>query len=97
MATVRVEQPHSLSVDEARSALDAFAADIAKFGMKLDWNGPRAGLKGTGASGDVTIEADKVVVNVKLGLLAKAAGVDAGRLQGSIGRRLAAALSGPSA
>lgn len=93
MATVRVEQAHTLSIDDAKTALEAFATDIAKFGMKLDWQGERAILKGTGASGEVVVEPDRVVVTVKLGLLAKAAGVKADRLEGSIGRRLASALS----
>ena len=93
MATVRVEQSHSLSVDEAKDALKSFASEIAKFGMRLEWNGSKAALKGTGASGDVTVEPDKVVVTIKLGMLAKAAGVKADRLEGSIGRRLAQALS----
>ena len=96
MATVRVEQAHSLSVEEAKKALDEFAKDIAKFGMKLEWNGATAVLKGTGASGDVSVESERVVVTVKLGLLAKAAGVNPDRLEGSIGRRLASALSSGS-
>ena len=84
-------------MDDAKRALDSFALDIAKFGMKLEWSGLKAVLKGTGASGDVCVEADKVVVTVKLGMLAKAAGVKADRLEGSIGRRLASALATESA
>ena len=93
MATVKVEQAHSLSVDEAKDALKSFASEIAKFGMRLEWSGNSAALKGTGASGDVQVAADRVVVTVKLGMLAKAAGVKADRLEGSIGRRLADALA----
>jgi len=92
VSTVHVEQPHSLSVDEVKVKLEAFAADIAKYGMKLVWAGSRADLKGTGASGSVVVEATKVIVEVKLGMIAKAAGVKADRLEGSIKKRLASAL-----
>ena len=83
-----------MGADAAKSALESFAQDIAKFGMKLNWSGNKATLKGTGASGDVTVTDSKVVVTVKLGMLAKAAGVDPKRLEGSIARRLASALGG---
>lgn len=93
MATVRVEQPHALSIDDAKKALEKFAEDIAKYGMKLHWSGSEAELKGIGASGDVKVHSDKVVVTVKLGMMAKAAGVKADRLEGSIARRLQSALA----
>lgn len=92
MSTVRVEQSHTKSVADAKVALEAFAADIAKFGMKLVWSGDRAELKGTGASGFVDVSPSRVLVEVKLGMLAKAAGVKPDKLEGSIARRLQSAL-----
>ena len=93
MSSVHVEQPHSMSVEEAKSALESFAAEIAKYGMKLEWTGNNARLKGTGASGEVAVHDDKVTVTVKLGMIARAAGVKADKLEASISRRLANALS----
>lgn len=94
MSTIRVEENHGLSVDDAKRALESFGEDIAKWGMKLHWNGTNADIKGTGASGDVKVSASSVVVTVKLGLIAKAAGVKADRLEKSITRRLKTALTG---
>ena len=93
MSSVHVEQSHSLSVEDAKTALEAFAAEIAKYGMKLDWSGNHAKLKGTGASGEVAVHSDKVTVDVKLGMIARAAGVKADKLEASIAKRLARALA----
>lgn len=92
MSNVTVRQSHSLSVAEARSRLSVFEETLGKFGVKLKWKGDRAEIDGTGVSGGVTVAAGHVSVDIKLGLLAKAAGVDAGKLQGSLEKRLAAAL-----
>lgn len=93
MSDIRVEKAHQLSVEAAKKALEPFAAELeSKYGLKLAWNGARADLKGTGASGTVEISAAKVVVSVKLGMLAKAAGIKADKVQSSIDKRLTAAL-----
>ena len=94
VSTVTVTQSHTLGVDAAKKALAQFEGDISKYGMKLVWNGASAEIKGTGASGDVKVTDNKVTVNVKLGLLAKAAGVKPDMLEKSIQKRLTAALSG---
>ena len=88
-----VTQAHSLGVDSAKRALQSFEQDIAKYGMKLVWNGSSAELKGTGASGEVKVTDSSVTVVVKLGMLAKAAGVKADLLEKSIEKRLKAALA----
>ena len=93
MANVVVERAHSLSADEARKKLEPFEADIAKFGIKPEWKGNAAKLKGTGLSGEIRIEASKVVVELKLGMLAKAAGIKADKVKASIEKRLNAALA----
>lgn len=97
MSTVTVTQSHAIGIDAAKKALATFEADISKFGMKLVWSGTRAELKGTGASGEVKVTENLVTVVVKLGMLAKAAGVDADRLKGSIEKRLKTALEAPHA
>jgi putative polyhydroxyalkanoate system protein len=93
MAKIVVEKEHALSPDEARAALEPFEKDIAKYGLKPDWRGDRAELKGTGVSGEIRVEASRVVVELKLGMLAKAAGIKPDRIKASIEKRLNAALS----
>lgn len=92
MANVQVTQAHAVTPEEARERLGDFGALLAKYRVALQWAGNRAAIKGTGVSGDVTIEPSRVVVSVKLGMLARAAGVDPKRLESSITRRLKAAF-----
>jgi putative polyhydroxyalkanoate system protein len=96
LSTVTVTQAHALGVDAAKKALQQFESDIAKYNMKLVWSGSGAEIKGTGASGDVRVTASSVTVSVKLGMLAKVAGVDPQKLEQSIAKRLKAALEGPT-
>ena len=94
MSTIKVSKPHELSRDEAKARLATFEESIKKYGVKLVWKGDRADLKGTGVSGGAVVRDDSVEITVKLGLIAKAAGVDAGKLKGSLSRRLEEALAG---
>jgi putative polyhydroxyalkanoate system protein len=92
VSTITVTQGHALGVEPAKKALAQFEADVAKFGLKLIWNGTSGELKGTGASGDVRVTDSNVTVTVKLGMVAKIAGVDPERLKASIEKRLKSAL-----
>lgn len=93
MADVKVTEAHSLPVDEVKSRLGAFEQDISKYGMKLEWSGAEAKLKGVGASGDVKVTGSDVTVTVKLGMMAKAAGINPEKLSASIAKRLKAAIA----
>lgn len=92
MANIRVQQPHQLGQDKAREALGKFEEMLAKYRVKLEWSGSKAKIKGVGVGGDVLVTNSDVTVNVELGMLARAAGVDANKLQSSIARRLQEAL-----
>ncbi|MCG3172218.1 MAG: hypothetical protein GMKNLPBB_00364 [Myxococcota bacterium] len=94
MSEVRVNQAHNLPVDQAVEKLKDFEDMVSKYGVKLVWNGHRAELKGTGVSGGVEVGPNNVSVLIKLGLLARAAGVDPSRLEASIRKRLTAAFGG---
>lgn len=94
MSNVRVEVAHSLSPSDIPGRLATFSQDLSKVGAKLVWKGTRADVSGIGVSGDVSAEPGKVIVNLKLGMMARAAGVDPVRLEASIRRKLEAALSG---
>ncbi|MEQ9502013.1 MAG: polyhydroxyalkanoic acid system family protein [Deltaproteobacteria bacterium] len=94
MSTITVTESHALSVDDAKKSLASFEGDLSKYGMKLEWSGANADLKGTGASGDVRVTDSNVTVVVKLGMMAKMAGVKPDLLEKSIQKRLKAALAG---
>lgn len=95
MSTIKVEKPHQLPLEDAKKAIDRFGEDLkSKYGMGLTWSGNVATLKGTGASGDIKVEPERVVVTVKLGMLAKAAGIKSDKVEASIDKRLDAALRG---
>lgn len=93
MSTIEVTQAHTKSVDDAKTALSSFEADMGKYMVKLVWSGSKAEIKGTGVSGEVVVTDQRVTVKLTLGFLAKAAGVKADLLEKSITKRLAAALA----
>ena len=94
MSDVRVTEPHDLPTDTAVERVKSFEEMLTKYGVKAKWNGPHADLKGTGVSGSIDVSSNDVTVIVKLGMLAKAVGVDTDRLRTSIQRRLSSALKG---
>ena len=94
MSTVVVEQPHSLEPEDVKARLKPFEEELGKkYMLSLDWKGLEADLKGAAASGGIAIQATKVVVTVKLGMMAKMAGVKPDKLEASLQKRLAAALA----
>ncbi|MEM7676041.1 MAG: polyhydroxyalkanoic acid system family protein [Myxococcota bacterium] len=93
MSTVVVTEAHSLDPEEAKKRLASFEAEIAKYGMKAHWSGLSADLKGTGASGDVKVTGSAVTITVKLGMVAKMAGVKPDKLEVSLQKRLKEALA----
>lgn len=94
MSKVNVRQPHTVSRAEAKQRLEGFAELLKRYRVSLDWKGDKAAIKGVGVSGDIDIRDDAIQVSLQLGMLARAAGIDAARLEGSIGRRLREAFEG---
>ena len=88
MAEITIREAHSLSADEAKSRVSVFEQMVSKFGVKMSWSGHNATFKGVGVSGSMRVTATEALIKIKLGMLARAAGVDPKRLQGSISRRL---------
>jgi putative polyhydroxyalkanoate system protein len=93
MSEVRVSVPHSLPIPTAIEKVKAFEEMMAKFGVSSEWNGTTAKLKGAAASGSIEMTDSAAIIVVKLGLFAKAAGVEPERLAGSIKKRLEAAFA----
>jgi putative polyhydroxyalkanoate system protein len=94
MTDVRITQNHSTSLEEAKLKLGSFEDMMKKYGVSAKWSGSHADLKGTGVKGAIDVTNTDVRVELKLGMLAKAAGIDPDRLQKSIGRRLKEAFDG---
>lgn len=92
MSDVRVEEPHHLDPNEAKARVASFEEMMKKYGVAATWNGLQAKLKGTGVQGTIEVDESLVRVHLKLGMLARAAGVDPARLEGSIRKRIKAAL-----
>lgn len=92
MSKINITQPHNLSIDEARTRLAAFEQTMSKYGVSAIWSGNKATLKGMAVSGGIDISPSQVDIIIKLGMMARAAGVDPTRLQASIEKRLRAAF-----
>lgn len=97
MSDVRVTEPHHTTPEDARQKVSGFEDMMRKYGVRADWNGTKAELKGTGVSGSIAIDASNCHVHVKLGMMARAMGVDPVKLEGSIRKRLKAAFEGTPA
>ena len=92
MAQITVRQPIRVSRAEARKRMDGFVETLSKYGVTPIWRGDSAILKSVAVSGGIEITDASVQVTLKLGMMARAAGVDSARLEGSIRRRLAEAF-----
>ena len=94
MSTVQVEHSHTMSVADAKKALGAFEEHVrSKYGTKINWSGNQAELKGPGVSGSIVVTEAKATITLKLGMLAKAAGVKPDLLRESIQKRLVQAFA----
>ena len=93
MSKITVRHLHTLSLDVARERINSFEETLKKFGASLVWTGNKAEVKGFGVTGSAELGQGFVEVSLKLGMMAKAAGVDAARLEGSIAKRLASTFA----
>ena len=93
MPEIRVVEPHQLSVEEARQRLGGFEEMLAKYRVRLDWQGDRGKLGGVpGVGGDVHVRPNEVEVNVSLSRMVTMMGLDPKKLEATIKRRLGEAL-----
>jgi putative polyhydroxyalkanoate system protein len=93
VAVIQVTEAHSLTPEQAIARIGGFAAFLAKYGVKVAWQGTRADLDGLGVQGSVAVSDCDATVTLKLGMMARAAGVDAQKLEQSIRKRLKAAFA----
>ena len=93
MGTIQIHHEHNLSQEETRGRLQGFEEQMSKYGATLVWKGNRAEVKGLGVSGSVEVGEGTLDLTLKLGMMAKAVGVDEERLESSLKRRLGLALA----
>lgn len=87
-ADIVVVEKHMGTPDEARDKIASFQEMLDKYGVKPSWKGNHAKLKGLGVKGTIDIDDENVRVELSLGMMAKAAGVKADKLENSIRKRL---------
>lgn len=88
MSDVNVVEPHNTTPDDAVTKVGLFEDMLKKYAVKAKWKGHDAELKGPGVKGSIVVDDTNVTVVVKLGMLARAAGIDPDRLSNSIRKRL---------
>lgn len=71
MSTVKVSQEHNLEPDELHSRIEEIASELgSRFDLKAEWQDDQTvNFKRSGLSGTLSLGADKVDVQMKLGLL----------------------------
>ena len=93
MSKISIQESHNLSQGAAKDKVSVFEDMVSKYGVKVVWSGYNAEIKGMGIGGNIVVTSSDVTVNIKLGMMAKAAGVKAEKLEPSIRKRLVNALS----
>jgi len=92
MPKLTIEQPHTLSPAEVRQRLDALRARLStKYGIDAEWKSDtRATFKRSGASGTISVEPNRVVIDVDLSfMLAPMKGQVESRIRDELVRALA--------
>lgn len=92
MSTVRVRHDHNLTEAQARERVDAFESKMVEYGVHMTWHGNTADVKGKGFSGRMELGDGYALIEVKLGLLARAV-VAPPRLESAMRKRLDAAFA----
>jgi len=92
MSKINISQPHAISIEAAKEKLKSFEETMGKYGVSANWSGNNATLKGMAVSGGIQVTEAMVEIELKLGMMARAAGVDPDRLKASIEKRLRASF-----
>lgn len=72
MSEIKIQRSHQLGQTEAQKRVTSMEAKLKdKYGVKLDWKGNHADVKGSGVSGTISVLDQEVAVQLKLGLLLK--------------------------
>ena len=70
MSYIDVNARHTMSRDEAQSAADDLASDLAqKFAIDYGWTGDHIHFERPGVHGQITVREGEIRIKAKLGLL----------------------------
>ena len=70
MSRIDMHARHNLSREEAQSAADELASDLArKFDIKYGWQGDHIHFERPGVSGTITVRAEEIRIQAQLGML----------------------------
>ena len=70
MSHIHIERPHQLNKARLRRQVEELADKLEQeFEYNSEWHGDRLIFKRTGAQGHIDLEDDRVVVDIKLGVL----------------------------
>jgi putative polyhydroxyalkanoate system protein len=91
MSEIRVEQRHTMGAAEAKKRVVALEPRLQeRYGLDLTWTDDNASFSGKGFSGSLRVGADRVTIELKLGLLVRPF---AGRIADAMREVLAKALA----
>lgn len=86
MSHIHIERDHGLGIEQARDRIEAVAAELQEeIGLAWRWEDDLLILERAGASGSVSVEADRIVLDIRLGLLLTAL---KGKIEHSIEERI---------
>ena len=90
MSRINIQRSHNLTIDEARAKAQEVEQKLhERYGLRTTWEGNTVHIEGKGVKGTLSLQGDKVVVDLKLGLAAR---MFAKKIEDSIGRSLDRAL-----
>ena len=68
MAKIQIEKAHSMAVGEVKSNIDGMMDRMQSMGIDLKWDGDTLHLAGKGVKGKVNVSAERVAIDLNLGL-----------------------------
>ena len=91
MSEIRIEKNHTLGKSEAHKRVVNMEPKLKeRYGVKLDWRGDEAEVKGTGVTGKLSVADGRIAIDIKLGLLLRPM---AGKIRTALERQLDQALA----
>jgi putative polyhydroxyalkanoate system protein len=70
LSQIHIERSHRLSREQAKSQIESIAGELQnEIGISYRWDDDRLLLKRQGASGTVQIQDDRIVLDIRLGIL----------------------------
>jgi len=64
-----IRRDHNLGTDEAKRRVENVAADMtSRFNLTSRWEGDKMRFSGSGANGHITVTAESIEIQIRLGL-----------------------------